>query len=310
MNRRWAAIAVAAVVLVAWGATSAWALTGAAPVPGPVVRGFDPPSEDWLPGHRGVDLLAPPGTEVVAAAAGAVTFAGPLAGRDVIVVDHGELRTTYEPASPLVRVGDQVAAGQPIGRLDAGHSCPGGTCLHWGLKRGEEYLDPLSMLAAGDVRLLPSTSADIARAAVRARARAFDAGTGLPGVLGKPANGPVTSPFGDRLHPIDNVWRSHDGIDIGAACDTPIRAPAPGRVATVDYGEDTGHRLVLDHGVVGGRRLRTIYLHATGYRVSPGQRVTRGETLGKVGTTGLSTGCHLHFSVTLDGTYIDPASFG
>ena len=310
MNRRRMVMALAAVVLVALGTTPAWALTGVAPVSGPVARGFDPPAEDWLPGHRGVDLLAPAGTDVAAAAGGVITFAGPLAGRNVVVVDHGELRTTYEPVSPLVRVGDQVATGQTIGRLDAGHPCPGGTCLHWGLKRGDEYLDPLSILTAGDVRLLPAASADLARAAVRARARAFDAGTGLPGVLGKPADGPVTSPFGQRLHPIDNVWRLHNGVDIGAACDTPIRAAAPGRVATVDYGESTGHRLILDHGVVGGHHLRTVYLHATGYQVSPGQRVTRGETLGKVGTTGLSTGCHLHFSVTLDGAYVDPAGFG
>ena len=309
MARRWLLITLAVVVSITAGAPPAWGLTGVAPLPGPVVRGFDPPDEDWLPGHRGVDLLAAPGTDVVAAAAGTVTFAGPVAGRGVLVVEHGDLRTTYEPVTPLVRVGDQVAAGQTIGRLDDGHPCPGGTCLHWGLKRGEEYLDPLSLLAGGGVRLLPASSVDLARAAARSRASALGAGTGVPGLLGRPVPGPVTSPFGERLHPIDNVWRLHNGVDLGAACGTPIHAAAAGRVVTVDYGETTGHRLILDHGIVGGRRLRTIYLHATGYQVAPGQQVQRGDTLGTVGTTGASTGCHLHFSVTLDGAYVNPEAF-
>jgi len=129
------------------------------PVDGPphVVRGFAPPPQPWLAGHRGVDLAAPPGSPIRSAGAGVVAFAGQVAGRPVISVDHpGGLRTTYEPVQPAVAAGATVAAGAPIGVLLAGHpGCPVAACLHWGLRRGQTYLDPLSLLGAGRVRLLP-----------------------------------------------------------------------------------------------------------------------------------------------------------
>jgi len=154
-------VALLAVLTAAPGSARA-----AAPHPGPavwpldprptVVTGFEPPSSPWGAGHRGVDLLGEPGQAVRAALAGTVTFAGTLAGRGVVVVDHGSTRTTYEPVDPTVTVGSAVAAGGPIGTLEAGLShCFPRTCLHWGLLRGEEYLDPLSLLGAGPVRLLP-----------------------------------------------------------------------------------------------------------------------------------------------------------
>jgi len=301
---------VCAVVMALAAAPVAWALSGVAPIPGPVVRGFDPPGEDWYPGHRGVDLAGATGDTVVAAAAGSVTFAGTLSGRGVVVVDHGELRTTYEPVTPLVHVGDRVAMGQAIATLDDGHAeCRMGTCLHWGLRRGTEYLDPLSLLGGPGVRLLPGEAMDAARAAVRARAAALDHDVGTTGILSAPAVAPITSDFGERMHPILHVLRMHNGVDIGAACDTPIRAAAPGRVESVGFGEESGNQLVIDHGVIGGHRVRTLYLHASGYSVASGDRVDRGEIVGRVGTTGLSTGCHLHFSVTVDGQYVDPKGF-
>jgi murein DD-endopeptidase MepM/ murein hydrolase activator NlpD len=130
-----------------------WPLDG---VPS-VVRRFDPPPRPWLPGHRGVDLAASPGAVVRSAGAGVVHFAGTVAGRGVVSVRHANgLRTTYEPVDPLVRAGDQVAAGAAIGTLAAGHlGCPAAACLHWGLRRGDEYLDPLSLLGRARVRLLP-----------------------------------------------------------------------------------------------------------------------------------------------------------
>ena len=133
-------------------------LTAVWPVPGPhVIRRFDPPPHPWLAGHRGVDLSAPPATPVRAAAAGTVLFAESIAGRGVVSIAHpGGLRTTYEPLTiGPVRAGDVVSAGQEIGTLAAGHSgCPA-ACLHWGLRRGDDYLDPLTLLGAGRVRLLP-----------------------------------------------------------------------------------------------------------------------------------------------------------
>ncbi|WP_445548521.1 MULTISPECIES: M23 family metallopeptidase [unclassified Frankia] len=129
-----------------------------APLDGPLVLGrpFSPPPSPYGPGHRGVDLVAAPGTQVRAAGRGVVTFAGTIAGRGVAAVSHGSLRTTYEPVDPTVAAGRTVAAGEPIGRLVAGHpGCPATACLHWGLLEGARYLDPLSLLRRRSPRLLP-----------------------------------------------------------------------------------------------------------------------------------------------------------
>ncbi|MGW9193384.1 murein hydrolase activator EnvC family protein [Micromonospora chersina] len=135
------------------GARFRWPLAGTPRV----VRRFDPPLQPWLPGHRGVDLAATSGAEVRSAAAGVVLFAGTVAGRPVVTVGHADgLRTTYEPVRPGPAAGARVAAGTPIGLLTAGHpGCAAAACLHWGLRRGEEYLDPLALLGLGPVRLLP-----------------------------------------------------------------------------------------------------------------------------------------------------------
>jgi murein DD-endopeptidase MepM/ murein hydrolase activator NlpD len=126
--------------------------------PRPVVTArFDAPPGPYAPGHRGVDLAARVGQEVLAAGAGVVSFAGPVAGRGVVAVIHPDgRRTTYEPVAPLVSAGEPVAAGEVLGRVSAapGHCLPA-TCLHWGLRRDETYLDPLSLLGAALVRLLP-----------------------------------------------------------------------------------------------------------------------------------------------------------
>ena len=121
-----------------------------------VVHGFDSPDRPWQPGHRGVDLLGRAGQQVHAAGTGTVVYAGMLAGRGVVSVDHGALRTTYEPVSATVHVGEHVRAGQAIGQLAliGGHCLPR-ACLHWGLLRGDTYMDPLSLVGAGPVRLLP-----------------------------------------------------------------------------------------------------------------------------------------------------------
>jgi len=127
------------------------------PAPRHVVRGFDPPAHEWLPGHRGVDLAATAGADVVTAGDGLVSFAGRIAGVGVVTVRHpGGLETTYEPVRTAVRVGQILQAGAVLGRLVVrGSHCAPAACLHWGLRRGIDYLDPLSLVGAGRVRLLP-----------------------------------------------------------------------------------------------------------------------------------------------------------
>ena len=121
-----------------------------------VVRGFDPPSSTWGAGHRGVDLLGLPGQRVHAALAGTVSFVGRIAGRGVVTVDHVATRTTYEPVTSTIPVGTVVGAGHPLGRLAyPGSHCAPRACLHWGWIEGETYLDPLRLVGAGPVRLLP-----------------------------------------------------------------------------------------------------------------------------------------------------------
>lgn len=112
-----------------------------------IIRAFDPPEHDWLAGHRGVDLAADPGTSVASSAAGRVTFAGVVADRGVVVVEHGAVRTTYEPVTAAVRPGTEVARGQLLGVVGTGGHCDH-RCLHWGALRGDDYIDP-ALLVVG-----------------------------------------------------------------------------------------------------------------------------------------------------------------
>jgi len=127
-----------------------------------VLRGWEPPATLYGRGHRGVDLAAPPGAPVRAAAPGRVSFAGRVAGRGVVSVGltGTDLRTTYEPVKASVKKGDEVEAGEVVGTVEPGASHCMVTCVHWGLLRGGTYLNPLSLLPPwllrrGPSRLLP-----------------------------------------------------------------------------------------------------------------------------------------------------------
>jgi murein DD-endopeptidase MepM/ murein hydrolase activator NlpD len=151
-------------------------------------------------------------------------------------------------------------------------------------------------------------------AAARRRAAARSGGVladGGPhrssGFLDYPVIGPVTSPFGWRIHPIYGYRSLHDGVDFGVACGTPIRAAAAGRVVARYYQTAWGNRVIIDHGWHRGVALATIANHMSAPAiVAPGQRVSRGQVVGYVGTTGWSTGCHLHFTVLQNGVAVDP----
>jgi murein DD-endopeptidase MepM/ murein hydrolase activator NlpD len=130
-----------------------------APLAGPleVERRFALPAYPWEAGNRGVDLAAYAGEQVYAATPGVVVYAGELAGRGVISIRDGTLRTTYEPVDPLVRAGDVVTEGEVIGYVSgAADNCgPPGSCLHWGALRSNAYVDPMDLLRAPTIRLLP-----------------------------------------------------------------------------------------------------------------------------------------------------------
>lgn len=154
-------VIIVAVVLAGIGGSSAAGSSGPVwtwplqPLPR-VVRYFEAPSSPYGPGHRGVDLAGSQAQPVLAMGAGTVTFAGSVAGRGVVVVDHGHLTSTYQPVTSAVTVGALVSAGQPIGFLQLPHShCAPAACLHLGVRRAETYLDPLTLLGARPVRLKP-----------------------------------------------------------------------------------------------------------------------------------------------------------
>ncbi|MDN4172498.1 peptidoglycan DD-metalloendopeptidase family protein [Nocardioides sp. SOB77] len=129
------------------------------------------------------------------------------------------------------------------------------------------------------------------------------------GLLMRPSDGPVTSPYGYREHPIYHYWGMHDGTDFGAACGSPMYAVASGTVMTRYYSSVYGNRLYLNVGQVNGRLITAVYNHATHYTVAPGQHVERGQVVGYVGSTGWSTGCHLHFTTLANGASTNPMQF-
>ncbi|TCJ29984.1 peptidoglycan DD-metalloendopeptidase family protein [Nocardioides jejuensis] len=129
-----------------------------------------------------------------------------------------------------------------------------------------------------------------------------------PGYLSAPASGPITSPFGWRIHPIWHTRSFHNGIDFGVGCGQPLRAPADGVVVARGGGDSdpSGNYMFIDLGVHGGVGLSTSYSHASSYIVGVGQHVKRGQTIGYVGDTGWATGCHLHWTVKENGVDVDP----
>ncbi len=125
----------------------------------------------------------------------------------------------------------------------------------------------------------------------------------------RPVKARPGSPFGKRFHPILKYWRNHGGTDFGAACGTPLYAAQSGTVASARVQGGFGNYVIVDHGVIGGRSLMTGYAHMSSMAVKAGQQVTMGQYLGTVGTTGLSTGCHLHLQVYSNGVPTDPMAF-
>ena len=120
-----------------------------------------------------------------------------------------------------------------------------------------------------------------------------------------PVKGWVTSGFGPRISPFTEKPAWHDGLDIGAAPNTPVHAPAQGRITSIGYDPKLGNIVRVDHGF----GVETLYGHLAKALVKEGQRVERGDVIALVGSSGLSTGPHLHYMVKLNGQALDPTKY-
>jgi murein DD-endopeptidase MepM/ murein hydrolase activator NlpD len=138
---------------------------------------------------------------------------------------------------------------------------------------------------------------------------ARDSGGGAPmgnGTFIWPVNAPITSPFGYRTDPVTGAQAFHSGLDLGASCGTPIKAAGTGVVISAGFNSGGyGNMTLINHG--GG--LSTLYGHQSSIIVSAGQNVSQGQVIGYVGSTGKSTGCHLHFEVRVNGNPVDPRGY-
>ena len=116
----------------------------------------------------------------------------------------------------------------------------------------------------------------------------------------------LTSPFGMRVHPISGRWKMHNGVDMAAAQGTPIYAAKSGKVTVASFqAGGAGYYVSINHG----DGFSSVYMHMTHYIVSPGQYVTAGQVIGYVGSTGGSTGPHLHFGISYNGNYVNPMNY-
>lgn len=125
----------------------------------------------------------------------------------------------------------------------------------------------------------------------------------------RPLGGQITSPFGYRMHPIFKTRKFHSGIDIAAPMNTPIKASNTGKVIMAGWYGGYGKVVIIDHGIIRGQSITTLYGHLNSISVSQGQQVKQGQIIGRVGTTGYSTGPHCHFEVRVKGQPRNPLNY-
>ncbi len=167
----------------------------------------------------------------------------------------------------------------------------------------KEYEDMIAAENAEIAALEKAVAEEKARlAAQNASARVYDGG-----MFAFPCPGykRISDDYGNRIHPTLGVQKFHNGIDLAAPAGTPILAAYDGDVVAASYNSSMGNYIMLDHG----DGLYTIYMHASALYVSKGQSVYKGQSIAGVGTTGRSTGNHLHFGVRLNGSYVSPWNY-
>jgi murein DD-endopeptidase MepM/ murein hydrolase activator NlpD len=200
-------VAAAFGAVVARGVQATAAGTWTWPVRGPIVRPYDPPASPYGTGHRGIDIAVPLGTVVVAPAPGVVSFAGRVAGQLFVSIDHGAglVSTSSYLSASLVAKDDPVVAGQPIGLSGAGHPGSATAHLHFGVRLGGIYVDPLDYLAplslVGILWLAPILGPTVGPAPGPLTPRAVGPeSTIVP--RGRPRNEPSTTAYGTRPSPL------------------------------------------------------------------------------------------------------------
>jgi murein DD-endopeptidase MepM/ murein hydrolase activator NlpD len=156
-------------------------------------------------------------------------------------------------------------------------------------------------------RELARQSADIQHMISKNKGETVVASSG--GSFGRPIGGPITSPFGWRTHPIFNSRTFHSGVDIGGPNLGSIRASNAGKVIFSGWYGGYGKVVIIDHGVVNGSPITTLYAHMNTIKVSDGQYVNKGDVIGLEGTTGYSTGPHCHFEVRVNGSPNNPLNY-
>ncbi len=223
---------------------------------------------------------------------------------DAVEVEVTDLR---EQAAAALEAAEQARADATARRkeLDALVAAQQSATAQIEARKAEEQtrLDAYEVEQAALAAELRRIAEEEARKA-RAAGRAAPAPATGNGSLSRPVDGYITSGFGYRIHPIYGTRRLHAGTDFGSPCGTPVRAAAPGRVVSAGGAGGYGNRIIVSHG----SGTATTYNHLSDYAVRGGS-VSRGQVIGYVGTTGSSTGCHLHFEVRINGNPVNPMGY-
>ena len=174
-------------------------------------------------------------------------------------------------------------------------------------------IDEMQQAIAAEEANIAAIEAEIKRQEEEARRKAEEAGKtyevksidGISFTWPLPASSRITSNFGGRSSPTEGASSNHQGIDVGAPEGSTIKAAASGTVVISTYSKSAGNYVMINHG--GG--VYTVYMHMSSIAVSAGQSVGMGDTIGYVGSTGYSTGPHLHFGVRVGGSYVNPLNY-
>lgn len=235
--------------------------------------------------------------------------------RDTVKVQRAEAAANLVEKQQLEAAAEQQAA--KVAELVTARQGAQATAAAAQADDDRRYQERLAEAARVEQQLKALAAEELRKARERAARKARgdtspdpDPDTGdSGGTLSRPVSGPVTSPYGMRVHPITGVYKLHDGMDFGVACGTPVRAAAGGTIIQQYFNGAYGNRIILNNGIKRGVNVVTTYNHLSRFALGVGARVKRGQLIGYSGTTGYSTGCHLHFMVLTNGSTVNPAGW-